>query len=169
FTTVFQYTLRLEWCQRESKMVCNLTSRHDAVVGDKSARRSLSKRTAIAEGDERMADLTNVTAGYATIGQGAGPMMVTWKAGLFKKNGLEVGRPLLMGGAKGVVRGLMPGEIQFGNTAASAPVRAILKGEADLVFLTGGINQQFIMGRPGIERREQLAGKKIGFVGDGGL
>src|SRR5438128_6692692 len=51
-------------------MVCNLTSRHDAVVGDKSARRSLSKRTAIAEGDERMADLTNVTAGYATIGQG---------------------------------------------------------------------------------------------------
>src|SRR5213596_297038 len=116
-----------------------------------------------------MADLTNVTAGYATIGQGAGPMMVTWKAGLFKKNGLEVGRPLLMGGAKGVVRGLMSGEIQFGNMAAPAPLRAILKGEADLVFLTGGINQQFIMGRPGIERREQLAGKKIGFVGDGGL
>ena len=116
-----------------------------------------------------MADLTNVTAGYATIGQGAGPMMVTWRAGLFKKHGLEVGRPLLMGGAKGVVRGLMSGEIQFGNMAAPAPLRAILKGEADLVFLTGGINQQFIMGRPGIERREQLAGKKIGFVGDGGL
>src|SRR5438445_12728093 len=116
-----------------------------------------------------MADLTNVTAGYATIGQGAGPMLVTWQAGLFKKNGLEVGRPLLMGGAKGVVRGLMSGEIQFGNMAAPAPLRANLKGDSDLVFLTGGINQQFIMGRPGIERREQLAGKKIGFVGDGGL
>src|SRR5437016_12096276 len=116
-----------------------------------------------------MADLTNVTAGYATIGQGAGPMMVTWKAGLFKKHGLEVGRPLLMGGAKGVVRGLMSREIQFGNLAAPAPLRANLKGEADLVFLTGGINQQFIMGRPGLDRREQLAGKKIGFVGDGGL
>jgi ABC-type nitrate/sulfonate/bicarbonate transport system substrate-binding protein len=38
-----------------------------------------------------------------------------------------------------------------------------------LVFLTGGINQQFVMGRPGIDSREQLAGKKIGFVGDGGL
>jgi taurine transport system substrate-binding protein len=117
----------------------------------------------------KMVDIVNVTAGYATIGQGAGPMMVTWKAGLFKKYGLEVPAPRLMGGAKGVVRGLMVGEIQFGNLAAPAPLRAVLKGEADLIFLTGGINQQFIMGKPGIERREQLAGKKIGFVGDGGL
>jgi ABC-type nitrate/sulfonate/bicarbonate transport system substrate-binding protein len=96
-------------------------------------------------------------------------MMVTWKAGLFHKHGLDVGRPRIMGGAKGVVRGLMKGEIQFGNMAAPAPLRANLKGEADLVFLTGGINQQFILGRPGIDRREELAGKKIGFVGDGGL
>ena len=63
----------------------------------------------------------------------------------------------------------MSREIQFGNLAAPAPLRANVKGEADLVFLTGGINQQFIMGRPGLDRREQLAGKKIGFVGDGGL
>ena len=110
-----------------------------------------------------------VNAGFATIGQGAGPMMVTWKAGLFQKHGLEIARPRIMGGAKGVVRGLVSGEIQFGNMAAPAPLRATLKGEADLVFLTGGINQQFVMGRPGIENRAQLAGKKIGFVGDGGL
>jgi ABC-type nitrate/sulfonate/bicarbonate transport system substrate-binding protein len=113
--------------------------------------------------------LTPLNAGFATIGQGAGPMMVTWKAGLFQKHGLDVGRPRIMGGAKGVVRGLMAGEVQFGNMAAPAPLRANLRGEADLVFLTGGINQQFILGRPGIDRRDQLAGKKIGFVGDGGL
>lgn len=116
-----------------------------------------------------MTEPTTLNAGFATIGQGAGPMMVTWKAGLFHKHGLDVGRPRIMGGAKGVVRGLMKGEIQFGNMAAPAPLRANLKGEADLVFLTGGINQQFILGRPGIDRREELAGKKIGFVGDGGL
>lgn len=116
-----------------------------------------------------MTKLTTLTAGFATIGQGAGPMMVTWKAGLFHKHGLDIGRPRILGGAKGVVRGLMEGEIQFGNMAAPAPLRANLKGEADLVFLTGGINQQFILGRPGIDRREELAGKKIGFVGDGGL
>ena len=116
-----------------------------------------------------MTDLTPLNAGFATIGQGAGPMMVTWKAGLFEKYGLDIGRPRIMGGAKGVVRGLMSGEIHFGNLAAPAPLRANLKGEADLIFLTGGINQQFILGRPGIHRREELAGKKIGFVGDGGL
>jgi NitT/TauT family transport system substrate-binding protein len=96
-------------------------------------------------------------------------MMVTWKAGLFAKHGLEIAKPRIMGGAKGVVRGLMSREIQFGNLAAPALLRANIEGEADLVFLTGGINQQFIMGRPGLDRREQLAGKKIGFVGDGGL
>ena len=116
-----------------------------------------------------MADTIKLDVGFATIGQGAGPMMVTWKAGLFAKHGLEIAKPRIMGGAKGVVRGLMSREIQFGNLAAPALLRANIKGEADLVFLTGGINQQFIMGRPGLDRREQLAGKKIGFVGDGGL
>ena len=114
-------------------------------------------------------DVIKLTVGFATIGQGAGPMMVTWKSGLFEKYGLDVAMPGLMGGAKGVVRGLSSGEIQFGNMAAPAPLRANLKGEADFVFLTGGINQQFVMGRPGLAIREQLAGKKIGFVGDGGL
>ena len=116
-----------------------------------------------------MADIIRVNAGFATIGQGAGPMMVTWKSALFDKYGLEVAMPRLMGSAKGVVRGLMSDEIQFGNLSAPAPLRANLKGEADLVFLTGGINQQFVMGRPGLSARQQLAGKNIGFVGDGGL
>jgi len=116
-----------------------------------------------------MAELIRLNAGFATIGQGAGPMMVTWKAGLFQRYGLDIPAPRIMGGAKGVVQGLVSGEIQFGNLAAPAPLRSNLKGEADLVFLTGGINQQFIMGRPGITNRAELAGKKIGFVGDGGL
>ena len=116
-----------------------------------------------------MTDLVSLNAGFATIGQGAGPMMVTWQAGLFHRHGLAIDRPRIMGSAKGVVHGLMSGEIHFGNMAAPAPLRANLRGEADLVFLTGGINQQFIMGRPGIDRREELADKKIGFVGDGGL
>src|ERR1051325_9553582 len=116
-----------------------------------------------------MAERTKITAGFATIGQGAGPMMVTWKAGLFSKYGLDIERPRIMGGAKGVVRGLMSGEIEFGNLAAPAPLRANLNGEADLIFLTGGINQQFVLARRGITRREQLAGKNIGFLGDGGL
>jgi ABC-type nitrate/sulfonate/bicarbonate transport system substrate-binding protein len=116
-----------------------------------------------------MTNLTPLNAGFATIGQGAGPMMVTWQAGLFERHGLAIERPRLMGGAKGVVRGLMAEEIQFGNLAAPAPFRANLKGEADVVFLTGGINQQFVVARPGLRSREELAGKKIGTVADGGI
>lgn len=115
-----------------------------------------------------MAKLDSIVAGYATIGQGAGPMIVTERAGLFAKNGLRV-ETRLMDGARGVVKGLLDGEIQFGNLAAPALLRADLVEGADLVFLTGGINQQFLMGRPGIKERWQLAGARVGFVGDGGL
>ena len=112
--------------------------------------------------------VARLVAGYATIGQGAGPMIVTERAGLFSKHGLQV-ESRLMGGAKGVVRGLVQGEISFGNLAAPALLRADLEEGADLVFLTGGINQQFLVGRPGIKHRSELDRARIGFVGDGGL
>lgn len=105
--------------------------------------------------------------GYATMGQGAGPLLVTESAGLFLAHGLHV-TTRLMGGAKGVVKGLMSGEIAFGNLAAPALLKANLRGD-DVVFLTGGINQQFLMGSPGIETRAQLAGRSLGLLGDGGL
>jgi ABC-type nitrate/sulfonate/bicarbonate transport system substrate-binding protein len=75
----------------------------------------------------------------------------------------------MMGGAVGVVRGLLEGDIQFGNLAAPALFDAVLEGKPRMVFLTGGINQQFLMARPAIERREQLAGGTIGVAGDTGL
>ncbi len=115
-----------------------------------------------------MAEPYPITAGYATIGQGAGPMIVTERAGLFTKHGLRV-ETRLMRGAIGVVRGLMSGEIQFGNLAAPALLRSVLVEGADLAFLTGGINQQFLMGRPGIASLKDLARGRLGLVGDGGL
>ncbi len=115
-----------------------------------------------------MAEPYPITAGYATIGQGAGPMIVTERAGLFTKHGLRV-ETRLMRGAIGVVRGLMSGEIQFGNLAAPALLRSVLVEGADLAFLTGGINQQFLMGRPGIASLKDLAHGRLGLVGDGGL
>ncbi|HKA33338.1 MAG TPA: ABC transporter substrate-binding protein, partial [Candidatus Binatia bacterium] len=111
---------------------------------------------------------TEFIAGYATIGQGAGPLIVTERAGIFAKHGLDV-KTRIMGGAKGVVKGLMEGEILFGNLAAPALLRAGVEGKADLVFLTGGINQQFLVARPRFRRRGELDGARIGFVGDGGL
>lgn len=110
-----------------------------------------------------------LSVGYATTGQGAGPVIVTEKAGLFLEQGLDVTTHLLHG-ARGVVAGLMGGTIQFGNLAAPALLKSVLVDGADVAFLTGGINQQFLMGRPGVDRREQLAnGGKIGLMEDGGL
>ncbi len=110
----------------------------------------------------------SLVAGYATKGQGAGPLIVTQRAGLFDKYGLQV-ETRLLSGARGVVRGLESGEIQFGNLAAANLMRLNLEENLDLVYLTGGINQQFVVGRPGIERVEQLAGKTFGVPGDGGI
>lgn len=115
-----------------------------------------------------MADLHSIVAGYATTGQGVGPMMVTKRAGIFARHGLDV-EMRLMKGSVNAVRGLINEEIQFGNFAAPALIKACLLEGADLVFLTGGINQQFLMGRPGIEHRKQLSGGKIGIAHDGGL
>src|SRR5512145_1046312 len=109
-----------------------------------------------------------LNAGFATIGQGAGPMVLTQKAGLFAKHGMDY-NVRLMDGARGVVRGLIEGELQFGNLAAPALLRSVLVDRTDLAFLTGGINQQFLMGRPGLDRRPQLQRAKIGIAGDGGL
>jgi ABC-type nitrate/sulfonate/bicarbonate transport system substrate-binding protein len=100
-----------------------------------------------------------LVAGYATIGQGAGPMIVTERAGLFAKHGLDV-KTRLMGGAKGVVKGLVQGEIQFGNLAAPALLRAVLEDGADfaefgLNYALGGIatRRETIREAPDIVRR----------------
>jgi ABC-type nitrate/sulfonate/bicarbonate transport system substrate-binding protein len=111
---------------------------------------------------------TKIIAGFAGIGQGAGPMILTARAGLFAQHGLDVETPLLRG-AVSVVKALMAGELQFGNLAAPALLRAGLSDGSDVVYLTGGINQQFLMGRPGITDRKQLAGGKIALAGDRGV
>ena len=109
-----------------------------------------------------------IVAGFAGIGQGAGPMILTERAGIFAQYGLDVTTPLLKG-AVSVVKALMAGELQFGNLAAPALLRAGLVEGSDVVYLTGGINQQFLMGRPGIVDRKQLAGGKIALAGDRGV
>jgi len=104
--------------------------------------------------------LVSVPAAYAGEGQGAGPLFVTERAGLFASEDLDV-HIRLLDGAKRVVRGLLDGEVLFGNLAAPALVQAAVDG-APLAFVTGGINQQFLVGRPGLSSVQELAGRRIG-------
>ena len=115
-----------------------------------------------------MAGIVQLSADFATICQGAGPLMVTERADIFRKYGLTLNLRT-MGGAMEVMRGLLAREIQFCNFAASGLLRAGLAGTPDMVFLTGGINQQFLMTRPAIVRREQRADGSIDIAGDNGL
>src|SRR2546428_1271491 len=61
-----------------------------------------------------VASFIPIAAGYATPTQGAGPMIITERAGLFEKHGLAV-KTIDKRRAVGVVQGMMDGELQFGN------------------------------------------------------
>jgi ABC-type nitrate/sulfonate/bicarbonate transport system substrate-binding protein len=63
----------------------------------------------------------------------------------------------------------MAGELQFGNLAAPSMLRMDLSGEADVVFLALGINQQFLVSRPGLASKKDLAGARLGHSGDGAI
>lgn len=115
-----------------------------------------------------MSPLTPIAAGYATPTQGAGPMLITIRAGLFEKHGLKV-EAKDKGRAVGVVEGLMSGELQFGNLAAPSMLRMVLNGEADVVFLALGINQQFLVSRPGLSSTKDLDGARLARSGDGAI
>jgi ABC-type nitrate/sulfonate/bicarbonate transport system substrate-binding protein len=115
-----------------------------------------------------MTELVPIATAYATPTQGAGPMLVTLRAGLFEKHGLAV-EAQDRGRAVSVVNGLMAGELQFGNLAAPSMLRMVLNGEADVVFLALGINQQFLVSRPGLASRKDLAGARLGRTGDGAI
>lgn len=115
-----------------------------------------------------MIELMPIATAYATPTQGAGPMLITLRAGLFEKHGLAV-QAQDRGSAVRVVEGLMAGELQFGNLAAPSMLRMVLNGEADVVFLALGINQQFLVSRPGLAHKKDLAGARLGYSGDGAI
>ena len=72
-----------------------------------------------------------------------------------------------MGDAHAVAAGLEAGEITFGNLAAPGLVEAVSRGAA-LVFLAGGVNQQFLVGAPGRSLAD-VAGQPMGASSPGDL
>jgi ABC-type nitrate/sulfonate/bicarbonate transport system substrate-binding protein len=95
-------------------------------------------------------------------------MLITMRAGLFEKHGLAV-EAEDRGRAVAVVEGLTSGELQFGNLASPSMLRMCLEGKADVVFLALGINQQFLVSRPGLATKKELAGARLGHTGDGAI
>ena len=88
-----------------------------------------------------------VPCGYASEGQGATPLAAAIDGGSMRQQGIEA-TLTKQGSAHAVVDGLLSRRITFGNLAAPALVDAVRRGE-QLVLLAGGVNQQFLVGRPG--------------------
>ena len=105
--------------------------------------------------------------GYASEGQGVTPLAAALESGAMLDEGFDV-TLAKMGDAHAVVGGLASGDIVFGNLAAPALVLAVAEGRADLVFLAGGVNQQFLVGAPGMTL-DALRGRSLGMSHPGDL
>jgi ABC-type nitrate/sulfonate/bicarbonate transport system substrate-binding protein len=103
--------------------------------------------------------LQHVPCGYATEGQGVTPLAAAVESGLMSARGLDVTLAKL-GDAHAVADALEAGSITFGNLAAPGLVDAVNHG-ANLVFLAGGVNQQFLVGRPGASL-DDVRGQPLG-------
>ena len=110
---------------------------------------------------------TPLPCGYASEGQGVTPLAAALGSGAMREQGLDV-TLAKMGDAHAVVAGLASGAIVFGNLAAPALVLAAAEGRADLVFLAGGVNQQFLVGAPGMTL-DALRGGSLGMSHPGDL
>lgn len=103
--------------------------------------------------------MTELACGYATEGQGVTPLAAALECGALSDQGFEA-MLVKLGGAHAVATALVSGEIAVGNLAAPGLVDAVAKG-ADLVFIAGGVNQQFLVGGPG-STLEGIAGQSLG-------
>ena len=110
---------------------------------------------------------TPLPCGYASEGQGVTPLAAALESGAMLDQGFDV-TLAKMGDAHAVVAGLASGAIVFGNLAAPALVLAAAEGRADLVFLAGGVNQQFLVGAPGMTL-DALRGQPLGMSHPGDL
>ena len=110
--------------------------------------------------------MVSVPCGYATEGQGVTPLGAAVDGGFMRSLGLDV-TLRKMGDAHAVAAGLDAGEITFGNLAAPGLVEAVSRGAA-LVFLAGGVNQQFLVGAPGRSLAD-VAGQPMGASSPGDL
>lgn len=100
-----------------------------------------------------------IACGYAAEGQGVTPLAAAMECGAMAAEGIDVTLGKL-GSAHRVAESLADGSIVFGNLAAPGLVDVVAKG-ADLALIAGGVNQQFLVGRPG-STLKNIAGQPMG-------
>jgi ABC-type nitrate/sulfonate/bicarbonate transport system substrate-binding protein len=102
--------------------------------------------------------------GTTVVAAALAPPFLAQDAGIFERNGLEA-EIVQVGPGPLAVQALMAGEMDFAYNTGSSLVAANVGG-ADLVMLAGGVNTMIfsIVAGPGIERVEDLRGKRLGIT-----
>src|SRR4051794_26822396 len=108
--------------------------------------------------------LTHVRLASTAVAASMSPLWLAKDAGIFERNGLDVEIISLAAGTL-AVQGMLAGELEFAYNVASSLISANLGG-SDLVMLAGGVNTMIfsISTVPGIERIEDLRGKRLGIT-----
>lgn len=101
------------------------------------------------------------------------PYVVGTRLGIFKRNGIEIGRISGSGGGGQTVRNVISGELAFGDVATPAAVTAFMKGES--VVIIGGavqsVSEIYYVAREGspIKAIQDLRGKTVGYTSPGSV
>jgi NitT/TauT family transport system substrate-binding protein len=102
-----------------------------------------------------------VRAAYSAISGAMLPAWVAHEKGLFAKHGLDVELSYIAAGPK-LLGALLSGEVQFGALGHQAVDAAAAGG--DVVYVASGLDRLvfYLFAHPGIQRVEDLKGKRIG-------
>ena len=106
--------------------------------------------------------------GLVSITPSNSTVLAAVDGGYFKKYGLDV-KPIVMAGSSTAIAAMLSGEVNFITIAASGLINAHLAGR-DAVLIAGIVNfapYELIVGK-GIERLEDLEGKRVGIARFGG-
>src|SRR5712692_3521950 len=107
--------------------------------------------------------------GYAGVAGFQLPLWFGADAKIFERYGIEV-VPVFIPSAANAVKALISGDVQASQTSGSAPINAVLNA-GELAIIAAPYNlvpYNFIVAK-GIEKPEDLKGKKIGILNFGGV
>ncbi len=109
-----------------------------------------------------------VYVGLVSITPSNAPVLAATDGGYFKKYGLDV-KPLIMAGSTTAIAAMLSGDVRLISIAGSGLINAYLGGR-DAVMVAGMVNfapYDLIVAK-GIQRLEDLKGKKLGIARFGG-
>ncbi|MBI4525846.1 MAG: ABC transporter substrate-binding protein [Deltaproteobacteria bacterium] len=107
------------------------------------------------------AQVAKLHVGYSAISADNLPAWLAKEAGIFQRNGLDVGVVFFTGGSTAILA-LVSGDVPITQVSGPGLVSSALAG-ADAVYIAGGVTSlnYVLVGKPGVTSPEQLKGGSV--------